>query len=149
MTSPSWLVDTRLSVTPTRPRRRFRLDRETTRASSDLAQMPNLGRHRLILPVRGFRHSGLRRRLGSYHYRTRSLVPSTYSTTALPISGHRRRPSPSTLTRVQQTFGCPRSAATAMVINSTQLVVQLSARLIRISPLPMWAVFFFLHTCIS
>jgi hypothetical protein len=147
MTSSSWLIDIPpLSATPSLtspPHRRHRADRDTTRASSHLAQMPKPRRHRPISPVLIIRHSFLRRLLlglGSGHYRTRSLVSSTYSTTVLLASGHRHKPSPSTLTRGQRTFGYPQSAATAMAVNSMRFKVQLIARLIGISPLPMWVV---------
>ena len=101
-----------------------------TLASSDLVQMPTPRRHHLL--VRG---------LGSGHYWTRSLVPLTYSTTVPLISEHHHKRSPLTLTRAQRTFGCPQTAAIAMVINSMRPIVQLSARLIKISPLPMWGHF--------
>ena len=140
MTSSSWPIDTPSRRASLR-HRRHRADRDTTQASMDLAQIPKLGPRRLILPVRIFRRSPLRRRPGSCHYRTRSLAPWTYSTTALLISGHRHKLSPSTLIRAQQTFGCPQSVATAMVINSTRVIVQLFARPIRISLLPMWVIF--------
>jgi hypothetical protein len=147
MTSSSWPINTPpLSATPTLTsplhRRHHRADRDTTRASSDLAQMfKPAGRHRLILPALNIRRSVLRRLLlglGSGHYRTRSPVSSTYSTTVLLVSGRRRKPSPSTLTRAQQTFGCPQGAATAVVVNSTRFIAQRFAQQIKISPLPMW-----------
>ena len=130
----TWLINTPQLSVPCR-RRQADTDTTLTLASSDRVQMPNRRRHHLL--VQG---------LGSGHYWTRSLVPSTYSTTVLLISEHRHKRSPLTLIRAQRTFGCPKTAAIAMVINSMRPIVQLSARLIKISPLPMWGHFKFHST---
>ena len=126
----TWLINTpQLSVTlRTACGRQSQADTDTDTAlalaSSVPVQIPN---HR-------------RRQLGSGHYWTRFLVPSTYSTTVLLVSEHRHKRSPLTLTRAQRTFGCLHTAAIAMVINSMRPIVQRPARLIKISPLPMWVI---------
>lgn len=129
----TWLINTPQLSVPLRPvchGRQADMDTDTTLtlilASSDLVQMPNRRRHQ---------------GLGSGHYWTRSLVPLTYSTTVLLVSEHRHKRSPLTLTRAQRTFGCPQTAAIAMVINSMRPIVQLSARLIKNFPLPTWVIF--------
>ena len=128
----TWLINTPQLPVTLRPcrRRQAYTDTTLTLASSDLVQMPN--RRRLHLLVQG---------RGSGHYWTKSLEPSIYSTTVLPVSEHRHKRSLLTSTRAQRTSGCPQTAAIAIVINSMRPIVQLSARLIKISPLPMWGHF--------
>lgn len=128
----TWLINTpQLSVTLGLAACRRQADTDTTPllASLDLVQMPNRRHHLLV------------QELGSGRYWTRSLVLSTYSTSVLLVSERRHKRSPLTLTRAPRTFGCPQTAATAMGINSMRPVVQLSTRLIKISPLPMWEIF--------